>query len=83
MTPFEIRLELVKLAKEMLSEEYHSKRNLIEQEWNNDVHSAMNASCDPPKAPTLPDYFSEEDIIERAQRLNEFISLGTVRNKTR
>jgi len=74
MTPFEIRLELVKLAKDMLSEEYHSKRNMVEQEWNNEVGAAINVSREPPKAPTLPNYFSEHDVIAKAISLNEFIS---------
>ena len=74
MTPFEIRLELVKLAKDMLSEEYHSKRSMIEQEWNNEVSAAVNASRIPPGAPSLPDYFSENEVIRKAMRLNEFIS---------
>lgn len=76
MTPFEIRLELVKLAKDMLSEEYHSKRNMLEQEWQTEVNAAMNTSIKPPKAPALPKYFSEDEVIDKAMRLNEFISLG-------
>jgi hypothetical protein len=74
MTPFEIRLELVKLAKEMLSEEYHSKRMMLEHEWSNEVAMALDSKREPPKAPILPNYFSENDVIEKALRLNEFIS---------
>ena len=74
MTPFEIRLELVKLAKDMLSEEYFSKKSMIEQEWNNEVTAAVNVSREPPKAPTLPNYFSEHDVITKASSLNDFIS---------
>ena len=29
MTPFEIRLELLKMAKEMLEQDYYGKRELI------------------------------------------------------
>lgn len=76
MTPFEIRLELVKVAKDMLSEEYHSKRSILEQEWQTEVSSAMNASTKPPKAPVLPKYFSEDEVVDKALRLNEFISSG-------
>jgi len=74
MTPFEIRLELVKLAKDMLSEKYHSERQIIEQEWNNEVQAAVNASRTPPSAPSLPDYFTENEVIKKALCLNEFIS---------
>ena len=34
MTPFEIRLELLKMAKDMLVEEYFGKREQISNEWN-------------------------------------------------
>lgn len=76
MTPYEIRLELVKVARDMLSEEYHSKRGIIEQEWQAEVRSAMDADAKPPKAPTLPKYFSEDEVVEKALRLNNFISTG-------
>jgi hypothetical protein len=77
MTPFEIRLELVKIAKDMLSEEYCFKRNTLEQEWHYEVSSALNANnATPPKPPAFPKYFSEDEIIKKASRLNEFISSG-------
>jgi len=34
MTPFEIRLELLKMAKDMLSEDYHGKREVISNDWH-------------------------------------------------
>ena len=81
MTPFEIRLELVKLAKDMLSEEFQSKRSLVEQDWGNQVAAAMNKqAANPdtplPETPKFPTYFTENDIVERASVLNEFISNG-------
>ena len=33
MTPFEIRLELLKMARDMLSEEYHGKREVVNSGW--------------------------------------------------
>lgn len=81
MTPFEIRLELVKLAKDMLNEEFQAKRSMIEQEWSNEVCVAMNAMANNPNtplppAPTFPQYFSEDDVVQKAICLNEFISTG-------
>jgi hypothetical protein len=76
MTPFEIRLELVKLARDMLNDEYHSKRGLVETDWNNQVMSAMNNQKALPDTPAFPQYFTEEDVIVKASRLNEFISNG-------
>ena len=33
MTPFEIRLELLKMAKEMLTEDYYGKREQVSNDW--------------------------------------------------
>ena len=33
MTPFEIRLELLKMAKDMLVEDYYGSREKISNEW--------------------------------------------------
>jgi hypothetical protein len=40
MTPFEIRLELLKMARDMLTEEYHGKREIVNQEWHTKVEEA-------------------------------------------
>lgn len=81
MTPYEVRLELVKLARDILGEEYQSKRSLIEQEWCNQVSVAMNSMATNPETalpttPKFPTYFTEQDIIRKASALNEFISNG-------
>ena len=76
MTPFEIRLELVKVARDMLNDEYHSKCRFVETDWNNQVAVAMNNQTALPDTPTLPQYFTEEDVIVKASHLNEFISNG-------
>jgi len=78
MTPFEIRLELVKLARDMLNDEYHSKRGFVEIGWNNQVQSAMQNQKALPDTPEFPQYFTEEDVIVKASRLNEFISNGKI-----
>ena len=33
MTPFEIRLELLKMAKDMLGDDYYGKREVISNDW--------------------------------------------------
>ena len=40
MTPFEIRLELLKMAKDMLNDEYYGKREQISNDWQTKVESA-------------------------------------------
>ena len=81
MTPFEIRLELIKVARDMLSEEYKAKRSDVEQEWSNEVCVAMNAMAKNPETvlpttPEFPKYFTEDDVVLKASCLNEFISTG-------
>jgi len=79
LSPFEIRLELLKIAKELVVDEYNIKRTALEQEW----YAAMevekkhfNSSDSLTKYPTLPKYPSEKDIIKTAKQLNDFISKG-------
>lgn len=73
-TPFEIRLELLKMAKEMLEQDYFSKREQISSDWNSQVNAAMNSNIAPPVHPGFPEYPSELDIIQKAHVLNSFIS---------
>ena len=82
LTPFEIRLELLKMAKEMLSEEFYSKRDRDSQDWAIKVENARHAGATPPEHPSLPNYPSEADIIAKATTLNGFVSqLPTVDGK--
>ena len=74
MTPFEIRLELLKMAKDMLNDEYYGKREQISNDWQMKVESAkLNGGTIPdhPGFPTIP---SETDIIAKAAALNGFVS---------
>lgn len=73
-TPFEIRLELLKMAKEMLEQDYFSKREQISSDWNSKVNVAMSRNETPPEHPKFPEFPSEMEIIEKAQVLNGFIS---------
>lgn len=74
MTPFEIRLELLKMAKDMLAEEYHGKREQISNDWSVKVEVAKLNGGSIPDHPGYPTYPSEKDIISKAQELNGFVS---------
>jgi hypothetical protein len=76
MTPYEVRLELVKLAKEMLSEDFHTKTSIIQNKWQNEVAISNNRNENPPPLPKMPEYFTEYDVVQKALRLNDFISNG-------
>lgn len=74
MTPFEIRLELLKMAKDMLSDEYYGKREQVSNDWATKVDSAKINGGTIPDHPGFPAYPSEQDIIAKATALNGFVS---------
>lgn len=74
LTPFEIRLELLKMSKDMLTEEYYGKREQITNDWQIKVESARHAGMAPPEHPPMPQYPTESDVIKKATELNGFVS---------
>jgi len=74
LTPFEIRLELLKMAKELLLEDYNSSKERLVNEWQVKVESAKLNGQAIPDHPAFPTYPSETDIITKAQALNGFVS---------
>jgi proteasome lid subunit RPN8/RPN11 len=82
MTPFEIRLELLKMAKDMLSDEYFGKREQISNDWQTKVDSAKLNGGSIPEHPGFPAFPSETDIITKATALNGFVSNIPLDTKT-
>ena len=74
MTPFEIRLELLKMARDMLYDSYNAERDKITQDWNIKCDTAKTKGEVPPEHPALPSIPSEQDIISKATTLNSFVS---------
>ena len=74
MTPFEIRLELLKMAQTMLEQDYYGKRESISNDWQVKVENARHAGQIPPDHPGFPPYPTEADIIAKAHTLNGFVS---------
>jgi hypothetical protein len=74
LTPFEIRLELLKMAKELLLEEYSSSKDRLSNEWHVKVESAKLNGQVIPEHPAFPTYPTENDIITKAAALNGFVS---------
>lgn len=75
MNPFEIRLELIKLAKEMLEQDYYAKREVVRSTWETELEQARSSALGQlPPHPQYPQYPSESDIIAKAQALNTFVS---------
>lgn len=74
MTPFEIRLELLKMAKDMLADEYFGKREVVSSGWSSKVDAAKINGGAIPEHPGFPAYPNESEIIAKAVALNGFVS---------
>jgi len=73
-TPFEIRLELLKMSKELLETEYNSEWNMIQSEWFEQVAVSRDRGLPLPQRPIIKSMFTEQDIIQKAKELNTFIT---------
>jgi len=69
-TPYEIRLELLKMAKEVLFEPIYQKRQSLSDEYHAKLTDANRATA---SYPTMPDFPSSTDIIQKAEELKKFI----------
>jgi hypothetical protein len=69
------------MAKDMLSEDYHGKREVISNDWQQKVESAKLNGGTIPDHPGFPVYPAETDIIAKAQILNGFVSNILPENK--
>lgn len=69
-TPYEIRLELLNLAKEILQTPVYQTREAKLSEY----HSRLtDANREVTQFPTLPDFPSTADIIAKAEELKKFV----------
>jgi hypothetical protein len=74
-TPYEIRLELLKLANEILCTPVFQNRESKLQEWHasREVYANETAPRNPQSFPTLPDFPSSTDIVAKAEELKKFV----------
>jgi len=82
LSPFEIRLELLKMAKDMLTDSYFSEKDRISADWNVRVDTAKLNGQPIPDHPPYPTYPSETDVVNKAQMLNGFVSNIQTETKT-
>lgn len=69
LNPYEIRLELLKLAQTALNEKAYNARQCLMDEFH--ANRENNVSIEFPILPPLP---TTEDIISEAEKLNAFVS---------
>lgn len=76
MEAYEIRLELLKMAKDLLMEDWHGKRQAIDNVYcqKRDIQMSQEYNQQVVEYPDIPPAPSSKEIIELAGRLNEFVS---------
>jgi hypothetical protein len=68
---YTIRLELLKMSKEMLEQDWHAHREAVMTDYHTKASKDENVV---PPAPTFKPFPTEEEIIKKAKVLNEFIN---------
>jgi len=70
--PYEVRLETLKMAKEMVDQEFFLKENLM----NRMIDQAVETGEDIKKVYLMnaPEMYSTQDIINKADELNSYVS---------
>jgi len=70
-----IRLEVLKMAKEMAEQDYFSNRDAMKQTWEITVQFAHgNGSSTLPPAPIYPAFPTPQSIKDKAAELYSFIT---------
>lgn len=67
--PYQIRLEILKLAKETVFEPVYAERDRLQQEYS--AAKNVNDSAPFPQLPPLPEL---ESVLKAAMELNKFVS---------
>jgi hypothetical protein len=69
-TPYEIRLEILKMANEILVTPVFQKRQALSDEYHSKLTDANRGTV---AYPTLPDFPSSTDIVAKAEELKKFV----------
>ena len=69
-TPYEIRFDLLQLAREILSQPIYEEVNARKEKWHG-LSEHIRHLTDYPTMPTFP---SSTEIINKAEELNKFVS---------
>ena len=79
MDAYEIRLELLKMSKDLLMEDWNSQRHALENVYfqKREIAMAQESNQTVVDYPTLPAVPSSNTITELANKLNDFVSKRT------
>ena len=74
-TPYELRLQMLQMAKDMVNQNFELQREIAMKYWDATISAAKDAKLIPevpkdlmPKVPTL------EDVMKVAEQMNSFVS---------
>ena len=73
-TPYEIRLEVLKMAQDAEMQNYHLNRDALMTNWQTQVDTARLKNEDPPAMPAMPAFPTEQAVVQKAQFLSEYIN---------
>jgi hypothetical protein len=65
------------MAKDMLTDDYHTRHDSLQQQWHTQVDAAKIAGTQSPDFPALPAFPTEDEIVKKAEALNQFVSQTT------
>lgn len=72
-SPYELRMDMIATAREMLEKQFELNREIAMTAWNFAVESAKAAQKTMPAAPVLT-YPTFEEIKALAEKMNVFVS---------
>ena len=73
-TPFELRLQMLQMAKDYLDQQYSIACDAVRQGWHASLEFADKMNQELPKMPEFPSMYPIEDITKMAEKFNEFVS---------
>lgn len=73
-TPYEIRLEVLKMAQDAATQNYYANREALMNNWQTQVETARLQNQTPPEMPQMPEFPTEEAVVKKAQFLSEYIN---------
>lgn len=82
LSAFEVRLEILKMAQGLVSDEYSYRRCAAIEQWQTQVEAARLSGSPLPPMPELPPFPTESEIIAKANTLNGFVSNSPEITKT-
>ena len=73
-TPYEIRLEIMKISKDLLMEGFYQQREAERLNWEIESENARNEKRPVPILKYSNFLPTEDQIIEKSKKLNDFVS---------